>query len=344
MQTGDEHIDFDLLTKYLVGECTEAETAAVQVWLADSADNRAVLDELRQVLDATDDVQPTADVDTDAAWAKMQQKMQVPNEPKVVQMPQQGARPFKMWRAVAVAAIFFGAIAMIKQVYKFFPADNTPFAEVSTTLETRIDTLPDGSIVTLNQHSAISYPEQFAGNERHVSLTGEAFFQVAKDSTKPFIIDVGEVDVTVLGTSFNINAYGANEDIQVIVETGKVKVTDKKNASVLLLPGDEATFNKAKGQLQKLPADDIDYQFWRLKKLVFTNTTLTEVLKILNDKYQANLSLADQASGTCRFTATFEDDSLDTILNVLTATFNLQLETANDQRILKGKACGGPEM
>lgn len=338
MQGGDEHMDFDLLTRYLTGETGPAENAAIEVWLAESPDHREALEELRQVLEAADSVKPGTNVDTDAAWAKVQQQMSKPEKGKVVQMPASNTN--RQWRLAALAAVFVGVIAIAGALLYFTPSENSPvkMATVITGSHTTTDTLPDGTVVTLNKNSTISYPKEFTGNQRLVSLTGEAFFEVARDTTKPFIIDAGQVDVTVLGTSFNVKAYEAAGDVEVVVATGKVQVTDETR-KVILNAGDKAQYTAESKQLEVLMNDDIDYQFWRLKKLVFANTSLSEVIDVLNRQYQAKLSLENDAAAACRFTATFEDDSLQTILDVLTATFTLELEETANGRILKGNAC-----
>lgn len=102
--------------------------------------------------------------------------------------------------------------------------------------------LPDGTKVTLNVGSTISYPEQFTASKRNVTLNGEAFFDVVRNTTAPFIIHTDEITTTVLGTSFNINTQD-KEHISVTVATGKVRVASDRDNEVILAPKQQATYN-----------------------------------------------------------------------------------------------------
>lgn len=339
MNNGAEHIDFDLLTKYLAGEASEAEQAAVNIWLADSADNQKVLDELKQVWDMTSTDGPEVEVDTDAAWAKMQQQIKPSGKAKVV--PLQPTRSVGVWRVAAIAVVLIGILFVGNGLWNNMQ-QATGEIVLTETFDTMVtDTLPDGTIVNLNKHTKISYPEAFADGERRVQLTGEAFFNVTPNAEKPFIIEAGGAEVKVLGTSFNVKAISLSEEVEVVVSTGKVQLSGSTD-KVILLPGDKGVFGKKANSLSKLKADQADLLFWLKRQLQFNNTTLVEVVDILNQRYNAKLSLENEAAGACKFTASFEDDSLQTILTVLTTTFGLQLEENNDSTILKGSACNAP--
>ncbi len=339
MDKGAQHIDYDLLTKYLVGEATPAEEAAVSLWLADSEANRAVLGELRQVLDTTTPTVDTTEVDTDAAWAKMQAKM---HAGKRIQLKPTEV-PKRQWRVTALAAIATGVLLVVAILFRYLPEETNTgqLTQITAQTETRSDTLPDGTVVALNVGSSLSYPVALDGAERRVKLTGEAFFEVEPDATRPFIIEVGEATVTVLGTSFNVDARQPADLVTVVVATGKVQLADKSGRKAILMPGDKGTYRPGPGELFKGDNTQPDYQFWRTGQLVFTNTALREVVDVLNRQYRARLSLESDAAASCQFTASFNGDSLETILHVLTATFKLQLEEGPSGRVLKGTACDG---
>lgn len=336
MDNGAEHIDFDLLTKYLAGETTAAEKAAVDVWLASSADNRKVLDELKQVWDMTSTDVPEVEVDTDAAWAKMQQKISVAPKGKVVEMqPNSG---FKLWRVAAIAVVLIGVVFAGVKLLQPSIDNGVAVVLIENNNELVTDTMPDGTVVNLNAGSFFTFPEALAEDERRVQLKGEAFFDVTPDATRPFVIEAGGAEVKVLGTSFNVKAINLSGEVEVVVATGKVQLSAGNN-KVVLLPGEKGIYNKNKNSVTKLKNDDADVLFWLRKQLQFNNTTLIEVVDILNQRYDAKLVLEDEAAGSCRFTASFEDEPLPTILTVLTTTFGLQLEEGDDQQILKGSAC-----
>lgn len=342
MDNGAEHIDFDLLTKHLAGEASTAEKAEVEAWLAASTDNQKVLDELQQVFDLTDPVNVEAEVDTEAAWAKVKQQIHTETkEAKVVSMRPE--RSFNYWRVAAVALVLLGVVFIGNNVWKDIRNGARELALVETTDDIAKDTLSDGTVIDLNQHSKLSYPVAFANDERRVKLKGEAFFDVTPNAEKPFIIEAGAAEVKVLGTSFTVKTDDADELVTVVVETGKVQLSGK-GEKVILLPGDKGTFNKQTGLVTKGKNDLVDYQFWRNHKLVFSNTSLLEVVDILNQRYDAGLSIESPEAGACRFTATFEDEELKTILTVLTTTFNMQLEEGDSGKVLKGSACNAADL
>lgn len=336
MNNGHEHIDFDLLSKYLAGECTDAEKAEVQAWLEQSEENRAELERLEKVLDLTNSAKSSVEVDEDAAWAKLQNRMQESKQPKLVPIGGKGNNNVLRWGLIA--AVFVGIILVGRFVTQNF-MKQVEMVQFASNTTTKTDTLPDGSIVTLNKNSSISYPDQFDKKERRIALSGEAFFDVTKDASRPFIIDAGEAEVQVLGTSFNVNAYEANDAITVIVETGKVQVSDKAEQKIILNPYDKGVLNKTNKTLEKTVNEDVLYQNWNQHKLVFNNTPLGEVLEVLNQQYQAQLDLELEQSANCKLTATFNEDSLSPILKVLTSTFNLELANDSTGQVLKGNAC-----
>src|SRR3546814_2056524 len=139
-------------------------------------------------------------------------------------------------------------------------------------------TLADGSVVTLNKNSELSYPRRFTGSSRTVSLQGEAFFDVETDREKPFVISVNDVEVEVTGTSFNIKSR--EEVTEVIVESGSVRVRLGDDA-VALHPGEKAVSQFAGANLKKTPAPDALYNYYRTNDIVSQRTPLQELAEAL---------------------------------------------------------------
>ncbi len=128
-------------------------------------------------------------------------------------------------------------------------------------------TLADGSKVWLNAGSSVTYPVAFIGNERQVKITGEAYFEVAHDANKPFKVGKGDMEVTVLGTHFNVNAYDDETDIKVTLLEGSVKVNNASRSSVVIKPGQQAIVN---GDVRILSGADIDQVMaWKNGRFVF---------------------------------------------------------------------------
>ena len=142
---------------------------------------------------------------------------------------------------------------------------------VSTLAETRTVRLPDGTSVTLNHYSSLSYPERFKSDDREVELSGEAYFEVSKDSKHPFIVQTETIDVQVLGTHFNVDAYPDNPDVKTTLLTGSVAVSNKNNSvRMVLKPNEVAIYNKVEQKLTRKVLENAgDEISWRHGEFIF---------------------------------------------------------------------------
>ena len=148
-------------------------------------------------------------------------------------------------------------------------------------------TLADGSKVWLNAGSALTYPVAFIGNERKVSITGEAYFEVAHDASKPFIVNNGSMGIRVLGTHFNVNAFEDDDnDIKVTLLEGSVKINNG-NATRLLNPGQQAVVSK---EIKVVNDVDLDLVMaWKNGYFQFDNASLQKVLKEVSRWYDVDV-------------------------------------------------------
>lgn len=200
--------------------------------------------------------------------------------------------------------------------------------------------LADGSVVTLNRDSKINYPEKFSASAREVEIEGEAFFEVQPDPARPFVIHAGEATIKVLGTSFNVSAYPQNNEIEVVVTSGKVQVSKTKAATnqqndLILDPGDKGVFATESNELRKIRNDNPNYLAWKTRDLIFDKTSLKEVLEQLNKVYRAQVRTADPELDQLLLTAHFENRPLDFILEVIALTHHLEVTNENGQYVLK---------
>jgi ferric-dicitrate binding protein FerR (iron transport regulator) len=196
--------------------------------------------------------------------------------------------------------------------------------------------LPDGSTVTMNHFSSLKYPRRFSGEIRNIEMEGEGFFEVKSDPDHPFVISTRDVDIKVLGTSFNVNAYNENEDVEVTVATGEVAVTRHGEVprTIILKPGNKGVYKKTEETLEITQEIDKNYLAWKTKSFVFEDQTLYDVSMQLNKVYQAEIIITSDSLKDARITTTFNDQSLDAILNVLSATLDLDVRRNNGQIIL----------
>jgi ferric-dicitrate binding protein FerR (iron transport regulator) len=146
--------------------------------------------------------------------------------------------------------------------------------------------LSDGSHVWLNSGSSITYPVAFVGNDRRVTIEGEAYFEVAHDAAKPFMVSKGETSVQVLGTHFNVNAYSDEEEIKVTLLEGSVKVSNKSN-QVRIKPGEQA---KVGSDINVIKDVDVDAAVaWQRGMFEFNNAELTTILRQVSRWYDVDI-------------------------------------------------------
>jgi len=191
---------------------------------------------------------------------------------------------------------------------------------VSTLAETRTVRLPDGTSVTLNHYSSLSYPERFKSDDREVELSGEAYFEVSKDSKHPFIVQTETIDVQVLGTHFNVDAYPDNPDVKTTLLTGSVAVSNKNNSvRMVLKPNEVAIYNKVEQKLTRKVLENAgDEISWRHGEFIFDDLPLQEIARELSNSFGTTIHIADSTLQNYRITARFRNgEDLDAILSVL---------------------------
>ena len=178
--------------------------------------------------------------------------------------------------------------------------------------------LSDGTVVRLNAESRLDYPEVFNGSTREVILSGEAFFEVTHDPLKPFTVITGDIKTTVLGTSFNIQAF-QDTNIAVTLATGKVRVSSANTAvdPLELNPGFQAIYAPSQKRLTRHAVHTGDYIAWKAGVILFNNASEREVLDRLSRWYGVSFKTEGEQSAPWDIQARYKDKSLEFILNSL---------------------------
>lgn len=181
--------------------------------------------------------------------------------------------------------------------------------------------LPDGTSVWLNSETKLTYPVPFSRKFREVKLSGEAFFDVTKADDCPFIVDMGDIDIKVLGTRFNVSNYQCDNRSEIILESGKVELCSEgsaaKNAQLILRPGEKVVYNKQDKKLTVHPVQSDLYTAWIKGKLIFRDDPMNEVVSKLNRWYNAEIIITNPAISQYTYTATFQNESLEQVLELL---------------------------
>jgi ferric-dicitrate binding protein FerR (iron transport regulator) len=182
--------------------------------------------------------------------------------------------------------------------------------------------MPDGSKVYLNRNSVFSYRKNFGEHKRNVKLTGEAFFEIAPDISKPFIIDAGKASIKVVGTSFNVITSNREYSVEVFVKTGKVLVSDNSGSqSVQLDPGYVGTVN-SKTSASKLN-NNPNYLSWKTGYLDYSGQKLSIVFNDLKRVYNMDIVTNDPAILENPWHSPIDNSSEETIINMICISFNL---------------------
>ena len=184
-------------------------------------------------------------------------------------------------------------------------------------------TLPDGSIVHLNRNTIMAYRQNFIKHGRNVTLSGEAFFEIAHDPDHPFAVDAGKASVKVLGTSFNVISNNSDFAVEVFVKTGKVILSDNSGKkSIELDPGFIGTIDT--GLTGKVLNKDPNYMAWNTGRLVYDGQTLDIVFRDLKKVYNMEIVAEDPEILTKTWTSPIDNQPQETIIRLICASFNLR--------------------
>lgn len=194
--------------------------------------------------------------------------------------------------------------------------------------------LPDSSEIWINAGTTIKYPKEFKGEQRKIYLDGEAYFSVKRDISKPFIVETNKLDVKVLGTKFNVNAYTNDEKVITTLTSGKVEVNTDKN-SYILKPNEQLIFNTntLTTIINKIPTNETDA--WLSGQLIFTDASFSEILQTLERRF--NVSIESNITNPKElYTVKFlKNDSLDDVLNVLGEIINVKYKKQGNDIIIE---------
>ena len=366
MKDEEQHIDYDLLGKYLSGECSEEEARSVETWRSSSKTNQEEFDRLAKLWREADSLtgHTPAPVNLDAAWDRLQGRLfgdEVKTEKSVSEektkvteedtSPEEkesetSVRTLEKETKVRPLSYYLSRIAAILVVgllvYSIFLMTGGEPEQVVVLAENDITVtdLPDDSKVTLNENTKISYPEKFKSEERAVELSGEAYFEVERDEEKPFIVHAHNAMVRVLGTSFNVRAIEEEIEISVTVEEGKVRLSDQDDvAFVVLEQNEKGIFNRSTGHIEKYKKSEGGEMRWRPRTVMFRDTQLSTVFDTLEKLYDTEIQVKNEDILSCMLTAKFENNDIEEILDNIAINFNLTIEKNNNTFEISGEGC-----
>ena len=325
-------MDIDvLIAKYLNGESTAEEAGFISEWRRASAENELIF---RQSEDAWRLVNSPkiGDFDQKKTWVRIQSRTK---------------RQYSLLALLGVAGVAASVALVLGLAFSYLVANSDQETVIKPQLITLYvpagvcskTVLPDGTVIWLNASSKLIYPSYFDGDTRSIELTGEAFFDVTEDKTKPFIIHSGNLRVNVLGTSFNFKYYKEDTHAIIAVETGMVTVTTGASSVTTLPAGKYAkvdrqtlktqVFEKPQAHLEMKTSSNsgsvmIDkktvtdqFSSWRNYKMVYRDEPFGNVLNDLARRYNVEFVIQGDEIREYVYTATFDDLSFEDVLKLL---------------------------
>ena len=329
-----KEVPYSLLAKFFSGNCSEEEKLQVTQWQKASAENEELFRETAELWKHSKTEGKGFNPKVELALNKVNQKLGVEKSSsnhKVIRM-------VHYTRRIAAVLLVGACVWVAYQVTHKKSGNFAPIEVVTLQGEKKEVTLPDGSHVWLNSSSKLRYAVKFEGNERKVALEGEAYFEVAKNPARPFIIDAGTSVTTVLGTAFNLRARTGEKTVAVTVAEGKVAFTGKEmpaQDAVKLIAGDLGILTLETKHLERVKNDDPNFLAWKTGKLIFKNTALKQVVAKLTDFYGKNIRVDDISKAEIPFTSTFDHKPLQDVITIMEMSLGLKADTINHVIVLK---------
>ncbi|UCS92377.1 FecR domain-containing protein [Echinicola marina] len=316
------------LIKYLLQETDEMENREIQQWIDADLNHQKQYERIRMIWEKSLLPSASKQIDVEKAWLDFTSRK---NRKRPFLTKQLFLKP---WLGIA-ASVGLAFIASCVIYILFMSPDNKLISNLNleTTNKSLSHTVFDGSIITLNKDTKLSFNQSLINTNRKVNLyDGEAFFQVERNEHRPFEVNIGAAKVTVLGTSFNIKKQ--EEEIEVILKSGAVKV-DYKGKVYKMKPGDKLFIDLTKGLLTMSPVKDQLYNYYVGDYFEAKETPLWRIVEILNQAYDANIIIANERLRNLPLTTTFSNNSLENNLEVLKATFGLQILREPNRILIK---------
>lgn len=302
-----------LYVKYFSGNATEDEIQIIHAALSQSEQNRIDFEELRNIWEVNHPAFEPSEIDVVDARQKLISSLRF--EPRTNTVYRTIRSYWKYAAAVALIPLLIASFFIFKDACGSDALSEVVYKEIISPAG-RITSLilADGTKVTLNANSKLTYLEAFSGNQRNVTLEGEGYFEVAHNAAKPFIVHTEKMDIHVLGTKFNINAYADLSEVKTTLEEGKVKIIIPKKEqnlnddSYYLIPNQELALNIVTGDILKHQVDAEESKGWMNGGLVFNSTLLIDVLKQISRKYNIKIECNSTNNLHKRITVRFESE------------------------------------
>jgi ferric-dicitrate binding protein FerR (iron transport regulator) len=304
-----DNIPYHLILDEMERQLSPAEAAELEQWKDASPENLATYNTLREAGDRLALLNLYQTTDVDRAWSKMSAS---------VQQPKRKGKLRLLLGGLAAAAIITGVSILL---FNWFSPGQMIYR---TANGVRQIALPDGSTVFLNEQSAISYTKRSFHRKRQVKLLeGEAYFEVVHDEKNEFHVELGDVVVRDIGTSFDIKSDAGK--IQVIVNEGAVSMEHQLSQKVVLTANQMAIFNRGTKSISYAATAPINYKAWQDKKLRYVQTPLSLVVQDLNRIYGTRVIFQDSTLKERKLTTYINQKTEDQIMYIIATSLQIKI-------------------
>jgi len=316
-----------LIEKFADGNCTNDEAQEVIDWFKEPGYHLKLYQPVNRLWDKenaiNEDFGETADLDS--TLDRIHHRINIYREQEESGLRKRNRLYKVLSRA---AAILFIPLLVTSLLYIYESLNKSKgeqlYTEINATFGSKLRTqLPDGSVVWLNSGSTLKYPQTFSKRNRQATLSGEAYFEITSDRLHPFVVKTDDLDLRVLGTKFNVNAYPDENHVSVTLEQGKIAIekpgNGKKPSQICILePGEHAVFQNGSGAMSKVLTKTDKYTSWKDGRLIFRNDPLGIVIKRLERWYNTDIVIAgDEQLPETPYTLTIEDETITQVLEYL---------------------------
>jgi transmembrane sensor len=345
----------DLVLKYLTGEITNDEILVFTKWLTSAPENQKLYEELRNAWILVEQSKADTKLDVEAEWLDFTERIKESRQLAVGSGQSEGKtegeffvgsqkhgndRNISGFRwAFRIAAVFVLIILPSFLLFRYFSKSESKVIAAQDQMV--VTDLPDGTSVSLNKGTTIEFTENFKGSRREVKLSGEACFSVKHVEKSRFVIVSGNVRIEDIGTSFYVNTNTSAGQMEVVLTEGQASIyfQDNPAGQVVINPGERVDINPSGNSIQKSINLDENFMAWKTKKFVFSNNTLPEVVALLNKVYQSDIRIPGNNLNNCRLSATFDNQSLESVLNVISSTLDVSIISKGLYIEISGNRC-----
>ncbi len=317
------------IINYLSGKWDECDSVLLNGWIEQSPENKKLFGQLVDLWEADNIIRREKEFDTDEAWTKFERQMN-----SAVQKMDKGFifSPFLRYAAIFILALFIGGLG-----YAIFQNKSGGYSSnmVEYTAPYGSKTslkLLDGSQVWLNAGTTLKYNQGFGKHNRDIELSGEAYFEVAKNKNLPFVVKAKKISVTALGTRFNVKAYPEETVVETCLLEGSVKLQNLTRAGkqeLILKPEQKSVFNLQNHKFL-VTASDASEISWTTDKWVIRNTKMGEFSRLLERRYNVDFTFSDSRIKGYEFGGTIKDETIEQVLTAISLSAPVKYKIVNN--------------